>query len=95
MTGYWYTYGSGSRSDVRGRGVFDNGLWTLELARKMFTDDAANDVAFRRTVRGDDGNRDVYLVEVPFRLRLFDNSTDEYWGSAPQTLLLGAREIEQ
>jgi len=92
ISGYWYTYGSGSRSDVRGKGVFDDGIWTLEIGRKMFTEDLANDVNFRRVVREDNVDVDVYVEELSYKLRLYDNSTDEYWGSGPQTLLLGPRE---
>ncbi|MCC7140694.1 MAG: hypothetical protein IT349_01200 [Candidatus Eisenbacteria bacterium] len=78
VTGYYFTYPSGSRADVHGKGVFEPelGRWTLEVARKLDTRDAANDIIF--SAEGGE--------EVTFAIAISDNAGSVHWGSGPQVL---------
>ncbi|MEZ4653091.1 MAG: ethylbenzene dehydrogenase-related protein [Candidatus Eisenbacteria bacterium] len=83
VSGYWYTYPSGSRADVHGKAALDEdaGIWTLECGRPLDTRDPANDVIFSG-VPGE---------EVVFSIAIFDNSGTVHWGSGPQRLKFGPR----
>lgn len=81
VTGYWYTYPSGSRADIRGSAALDLGVWTLEVGRALNTRDPANDVIFT----GNPGD------EVVFTVAVFDNSGTVHYGSGPQRLKFGPR----
>jgi hypothetical protein len=83
VSGYIYTYPSGSRADVKGKAKFDTGLWTLEIGRPLRTGDPAHDVVFSG-VEGD---------EVAFAVALFDNSGTVHWGSGPQRLKFGSKAV--
>ncbi|MBD3237264.1 MAG: hypothetical protein GF330_11205 [Candidatus Eisenbacteria bacterium] len=87
VPGYLMTYPRGSRADVRGKGGFEEevGVWTLELARRLDTGDAASDVIF-----DPDAGREYY-----FTVALFDASTRSHWGSRPQVLVFGPRDGEE
>ncbi len=81
--GYWLTYPSESRADVRGQGNFDddNGIWVLEIARKLNTNYPNQDVIFDP----DSGERYAFTVS------LFNGTTEEHWGSETQYLTFGSR----
>lgn len=83
VSGYWYTYPLGSRADVRGKGVWDQGLYTLEVGRPLSTGDAANDLAFT----AEPGDR------VPFTIQVYDNSGTVYWGSGVNYLEFGEKDV--
>lgn len=84
IAGYWYTYPSGSRADVRGTAEYVGGAdnrWTLEIARPLDTLDPANDVIFT----GEAGS------EVYFTVALMDNNGAVHWGSGPQRIRFGPK----
>jgi len=81
VSAYYYTYPTESRDDVRGRAVYSEGFWTLEMARPLNTGDPANDVIFR----GEPGER------VTFTLSIADHSATTHWGSGPQILEFGPK----
>jgi hypothetical protein len=77
VSGWILTYPHGSRADVHGKAQFDDGIWTLELGRRLDTGDAIHDVAFEPTA----GRKYVFTVAV------MDNSEADHLGSEPQTLV--------
>jgi hypothetical protein len=85
VSGYWYTYPSGSRADIHGAATLDLGVWTLEAGRALDTRDPANDVIFT----GNPGD------EVVFTVAVFDNSGRVHWGSGPQRLRFGPRDQQR
>jgi hypothetical protein len=83
VPGYWLTYPTDSRADVRGKATFDEdrGVWTLEVARRLRTPDPEHDVTFNP----DDGKSYTFTVAV------FDASTRRHWGSEPIVLRFGEK----
>jgi hypothetical protein len=81
--GYLLTYPSGSRADVRGKGSYDEdaGIWTLEVARRLSTNDPGSDVVF------DPESGTLYY----FTIAVFDASIGHHWGSEPQILQFGPK----
>jgi hypothetical protein len=84
--GYFYSYPSGSRADVRGKAVWSDGFWTLEVARPLNTGDTVNDVTFRF---GGTPTNPEPPADVVFTAGVADNSSDVHWGSVPQILRFG------
>jgi hypothetical protein len=84
VPGYWLTYPTDSRADVRGKATFDadRGVWTLEVARRLTTADAEHDVAFNPAA----GKSYAFTVAV------FDASTRRHWGSEPILLRFGDKQ---
>ncbi len=78
---YFYVYPTESRADVRGKAAFVEGIWTLEVGRRLQTGDPANDVTFS----GVPGEQTV------FTLAIADNSASRHWGSRPQVLQFGPK----
>ncbi|MBD3337130.1 MAG: hypothetical protein GF355_16565 [Candidatus Eisenbacteria bacterium] len=82
VPGYVLTYPEGSRADVHGKGVWEEKIWTLEVARPLATGDAAFDVQMRSEAG----------FEILFTLAIMDNSRTVHWGSEPQILRFGLKE---
>jgi hypothetical protein len=87
VAGYMLTYPSGSRADVRGKGLHDQDIqaWTLEMARELDTGHSGeiqDDVVF------DPDADEVYH----FTIAVFDGTTRDHWGSEPQVLVFGPRD---
>lgn len=84
VPGYLLTYPAASRADVRGKATFDedNGVWTLEVARRLRTADPEHDVAF------DPASGASYA----FTIAIFDASSREHWGSEPAILRFGEKQ---
>jgi hypothetical protein len=83
VPGFSLTYPEGSRADIHGAGQWENGFWTLEVARFLRTGDSNNDIQFTAEAG----------LEIQFALALMDNSGGEaHWGSQPQTLRFGPKE---
>jgi len=84
VTGYFYTYPSGSRANVRGKAEYsDDGRWTLEIGRPLNTGDTFNDKIFQWT---EDENGERYIPDVYFAIGMADASRAVHWGSGPQVL---------
>ena len=66
-----------SRADVRGKALYEDGIWTLELGRRLNTTDALHDVTF------DPGSGREYV----FTVAVMDNSDREQRGSSAQILV--------
>lgn len=83
VSSYWYTYPEGSRADVRGKAVWVDGVWTLEVGRPLRTGDTANDLA----IQGLTGET------IDFTLQVYNASEDEFKGSGPQVLHLAGPRV--
>ncbi len=83
VSGYWYTYPTGSRADVHGHAIFEPEVnrWTLECARKLDTRDPTHDIVFT----GEAG------AEISFAISIADNAAGIHWGSGPQILRFGSK----
>jgi hypothetical protein len=84
VPGYVLTYPTGSRADVRGKATYngDNGVWTLEVARKLdLGRTTLDDVVFDPLA-----GKPYY-----FTVAVFDASTYTHWGSEPQMLVFGPK----
>jgi hypothetical protein len=81
VSGYYFTYPTDSRADVRGKALHSVGVWTLEIARPLDTRDPYYDVIFP----GHAGDEFVFTVAVA------DNSLNTHWGSGPQILRFGPK----
>ncbi len=83
VPGYFLTYPSDSRADVRGKGNYDEerAVWTLEVARRLDTGAPAHDVVF-----DPEAGKSYY-----FTIAVFDASTQNHWGSEPQILQFGPK----
>jgi hypothetical protein len=77
VTGWILTYASESRADVRGKANYEEGIWTLEIGRRLRTDDLLHDVQF------DPQSGRQYV----FTLAVMDNSETDHRGSQPQILV--------
>jgi hypothetical protein len=77
VCGWILTYSQGSRADVHGKAQYDDGVWTLELGRRLDTGDGIHDVIFT----SDSGRSYVFTLAV------MNNSETEHLGSEPQTLV--------
>ncbi|MDM7916607.1 MAG: ethylbenzene dehydrogenase-related protein [Candidatus Eisenbacteria bacterium] len=77
VSGWYLTYPEGSRADVHGKAIFDTGVWTLEIGRRLDTGDGVHDVIFDTA----SGKRYVFTVAV------MNNSSIEHLGSEPQMLV--------
>ncbi|MBU1700513.1 MAG: hypothetical protein KJ970_02900 [Candidatus Eisenbacteria bacterium] len=82
VPGWILTYPEDSRADIHGSGQWDEGVWTLEIARKLQTQDPNNDFQFL----AQEG------FEVTFTLALMNNSGTAHWGSEPQILRFNPRD---
>jgi hypothetical protein len=85
VSGWYLTYPSGSRADVHGTALWENGIWTLEIGRRLNTGDAIHDVRFAPSSGG----------SYAFTLAIMDNSSTDQLGSEPQILVFDAPESEQ
>jgi hypothetical protein len=92
VSGYYYTNPDGSRANVRGKAVWSDGFWDLEIARPLDTADPVNDVIF--ALRGTQGDRQP-PADVVFTLAVANNSLTNHWGSAPQILRFGPVSTER
>lgn len=82
VAGWYLTYPSGSRADVHGKAGYEEGVWTLEIGRKMMTDDPLHDVQF------DPETRDRYLLTFA----VMNNTVSVQLGSEPQILVFDPPE---
>jgi hypothetical protein len=76
VPGWILTYPNGSRADVHGKAQYAEGVWTLEIGRRLDTGDPLHDVIFQPA----SGRKYVFTLAV------MDNSQAEHLGSEPQTL---------
>jgi hypothetical protein len=90
VSGYFYSYASGSRADVRGKGIWaedppgsGNGFWTVEIARPLNTGDPVNDVIISFQQGG------APPADMAFAIGVANNSKTNHWGSVPQILRFG------
>jgi len=85
VPGYVLTYPGGSRADVRGKAKHneDNGVWTLEIARKLNTGRSTRDDVIFDPLAG----KPYY-----FTVAVFNASTGTHWGSEPQMLVFGPKQ---
>ena len=77
VAGWFLTYPSGSRADVRGKAGHNEGVWTLEIGRALDTGDPLHDVIFEPE------SGETYA----FTIAVMDNSGVEQLGSQPQLLV--------
>jgi len=77
VTGWLLTYPEGSRADIHGKAQWDDGVWTLEIGRRLHTLDATNDVWFDPASG----------VSYAFTVAITDNSGIDQLGSEPQVLV--------
>ena len=75
--GYILTYPRGSRADIHATGLFNAGVWTLEIGRLLATSDAIHDVTFAPAPE----RKYIFTVAV------MDNSGRVHRGSQPQILV--------
>jgi hypothetical protein len=77
VAGYYLTYPSGSRADVYGKAGYEEGVWILEIGRRLNTGDPLHDVIFDP----DSGTEYLFTVAVA------DYTMQEHLGSEPQRLI--------
>lgn len=81
VAGWMLTFPSDSRADIHAKAGNEDGVWTLEIGRRLDTGDPIHDVIFRPQ----EGR------EYVFTLAIMDNSDVEQRGSEPQLLTFGPR----
>ncbi len=77
VAGWMLTYPSGSRADIHGKAGYEDGVWTLEVGRRLNTLDPLHDVIFEPAAGR----------PYTFTLATMDNSGTEQRGSEPQILV--------
>ncbi len=85
VAGWILTYPTESRADVHGRAGYEDGIWTLEIGRRLNTGDPLHDVIFEPDSQGG----------VVFTMAVMDNSGEEHLGSEPQVLVFDPKPEEK